>query len=343
MTRHNGEAGGEAAVGDRHAGIRGAGNGRGDARNNLVCDSRLGECHCLFPTTPEYKGVTTLQTHNGLDPTASVDQKSIDLALRGRLARPLSYIEHLGGRWGQSKKGLASQSVVDENLRPFEQLGPAKGDEVGCPGPGADEMDSHGGQSAPRHSKVDLPDRVCQDKVEFMSGAGSAVRAVEPHGGALGLAELVAIAQHWAPLVVGSATPSSHGEPRWYRRLEWNDQFEVWVLGWDHAQGTDFHDHGGSAGAVQVVEGTLIEARPTASGVRRRTVRRGHTLAFDGAAVHDVTNARHGPSLSVHVYSPPLTTMTYYDVEATSGAARPRQTVTVDSPESGAVDLTGLL
>ena len=47
---------------------------------------------------------------------------------------------------------------------------------------------------------------------------------------------------------------------RWYHRLHVADDHEVWLLTWLPGQGTDWHDHGGSAGAFHVFGGTLTEA-----------------------------------------------------------------------------------
>src|SRR4051812_19245604 len=46
---------------------------------------------------------------------------------------------------------------------------------------------------------------------------------------------------------------------RWYKRLAGEDDLEVWALTWLPGQGTDLHDHGGSAGAIVVRTGELTE------------------------------------------------------------------------------------
>src|ERR1700710_1877415 len=43
---------------------------------------------------------------------------------------------------------------------------------------------------------------------------------------------------------------------RWYHRLAAADDHEVWLLTWLPGQGTDLHDHGGSAGAFHVLSGS---------------------------------------------------------------------------------------
>lgn len=155
---------------------------------------------------------------------------------------------------------------------------------------------------------------------------------LRPMPAALSLAELVRIARDWVPRL-GAHGGSGQPDRRWYVRLERTDDYEVWLLGWNHVQATDFHDHGGSSGAVVVAAGALVERRPVAQGRRaaQRMLRRGETVSFGPEAVHDVTNAGLGPSLSVHAYSPPLESMTYYDL--VDGAAVAREVVAVDGPE----------
>src|SRR6478735_8039498 len=45
-----------------------------------------------------------------------------------------------------------------------------------------------------------------------------------------------------------------------------DDELEVWVLGWCAGQATELHDHDGCAGAVYVVEGSLVEDRVAGIG-----------------------------------------------------------------------------
>jgi hypothetical protein len=46
----------------------------------------------------------------------------------------------------------------------------------------------------------------------------------------------------------------------------------------------------------------------------RHELHAGATLGFGAGHVHDVTNESDGHALSLHVYSPALTTMTFYDI-----------------------------
>jgi Cysteine dioxygenase type I len=92
-----------------------------------------------------------------------------------------------------------------------------------------------------------------------------------------------------------------HG--RWYEQIRLADDYEVWLISWMPGQSTGFHDHGGTNGAFGV-------ATPLVNRVSSGTVR-----SFGPRHVHDVTNS--SPStvaVSVHAYSPPLSSMTRYNL-----------------------------
>lgn len=93
-------------------------------------------------------------------------------------------------------------------------------------------------------------------------------------------------------------------------RLVATEAYEVWVIGWTPGQGVRPHDHGGSSAAVVVTDGELLEVDLLAN---RRRLQPGNVLRLGPGIVHDVVNHSNAPATSVHVYSPPLTEMTYYD------------------------------
>lgn len=97
---------------------------------------------------------------------------------------------------------------------------------------------------------------------------------------------------------------------RWYKRLAWDNDHEVWLLSWLPGQRTGFHDHGGSVGAFTVARGVLRErAAPGRRPGPSVPVRRGEARSFGPWYVHDVINASVQPAVSVHAYSPPLASM----------------------------------
>jgi mannose-6-phosphate isomerase-like protein (cupin superfamily) len=122
---------------------------------------------------------------------------------------------------------------------------------------------------------------------------------------------------------------------RWYAQLRSTPLYDVWLLSWEPGQATELHDHGGSSGAFHVLTGELREtvAVGTSTSVRLsdRTLGAGRTVAFGATHVHDVAHAGDGPSASLHVYSPPLHSMSYYDT--TGGTLRRRDTVATSVPE----------
>lgn len=130
---------------------------------------------------------------------------------------------------------------------------------------------------------------------------------------------------HLATAARYAADPDSwpvapHFDPldRWYHRLAQHREYEVWLLTWLPGQGTDLHDHGGSAGAFHVVAGKLTEDTVAeTSGVARMTVRslgEGIGRRFGPRHIHRITNRSDRPAISVHVYGPALSTMTRYRI-----------------------------
>jgi hypothetical protein len=138
-------------------------------------------------------------------------------------------------------------------------------------------------------------------------GAGGA-RMTRPE-----LAELVdAVARQEG---VWRAAVHHDPEQRWYGRLYRSQNVELWLIGWEQGQDTRFHDHGGSSGAFVVVQGRLSEEYGYVErwhGTHRRTHRLGRACSFGPEYVHNLGNDVAEPATSVHAYSPPLSTMTYY-------------------------------
>jgi predicted metal-dependent enzyme (double-stranded beta helix superfamily) len=121
----------------------------------------------------------------------------------------------------------------------------------------------------------------------------------------------------WQPLI--RFDPIS----RHYARLASERDFEAWLLTWVPGQGTDWHDHGGSAGAFITVQGTLTEQQamvrsdgPPRVVPGRRELPAGALRPFGTKHIHKVTNNALEPAVSLHVYSPALVEMNAYQVNA---------------------------
>jgi predicted metal-dependent enzyme (double-stranded beta helix superfamily) len=105
-------------------------------------------------------------------------------------------------------------------------------------------------------------------------------------------------------------------EKRWYIRLAHSDVHEVWLLTWLAGQQTGFHDHGDSAGAFLIASGCLTErvtrkGRPETTGISLQT---GAVRSFGPHYIHDVSNDSIDPAVSIHAYSPPLSSMRRFEV-----------------------------
>jgi predicted metal-dependent enzyme (double-stranded beta helix superfamily) len=137
---------------------------------------------------------------------------------------------------------------------------------------------------------------------------------VRPVLGALGLLDLVAdyVAETAAVLPVAPANLTA----RHYELLERSDHVEIWAIHWPQGQGLELHDHGGSVGALWVVNGSLEEHYvQVGRAVGRRSIVAGGGAAFGPRYVHDVVNVGADPVTSVHAYSPPMESMNFYRQE----------------------------
>jgi predicted metal-dependent enzyme (double-stranded beta helix superfamily) len=114
-------------------------------------------------------------------------------------------------------------------------------------------------------------------------------------------------------------------EQRTHSLLLGTPAYDVWLLGWAPGQGIPLHDHGGSAGAITVVEGRLVEvyADEDHGDVLSTRVLEpgGRVVTFGRRHRHGVSNLHDGPATSIHVYSPPLALMTYYDGEGSAATS----------------------
>jgi hypothetical protein len=107
-------------------------------------------------------------------------------------------------------------------------------------------------------------------------------------------------------------------DERYFVQLYRDPHVDIWLICWLNAQDTGYHDHDISSGAVYVCDGVLAEDRFHFDGELLREASREHTAGstfdFDAAYIHRM---RHpgggGPATSVHVYSPALWRMGYYE------------------------------
>jgi hypothetical protein len=101
------------------------------------------------------------------------------------------------------------------------------------------------------------------------------------------------------------------GERSWVE-LDSSPYLQIWLLAWPAGTHTEWHDHGESAGAFLTVSGTLLEQTAHGHRRRQRTLGAGEGRSFGPNHIHHVANVGVLPALSVHLYTPRLTTMTRY-------------------------------
>ena len=108
---------------------------------------------------------------------------------------------------------------------------------------------------------------------------------------------------------------ATNGKSSWWLLLHRAANFEVKVLTWDCDVASDWHDHGGSSGAIAVTQGALYERHRAADHVNviARCYGTGQYTSFGPDYVHDVVLQSDEPAVSIHVYSPPLSGLTFYD------------------------------
>jgi quercetin dioxygenase-like cupin family protein len=156
----------------------------------------------------------------------------------------------------------------------------------------------------------------------------AAQRALHPSGRTVGIDILSAIASGLATVTVPwELADGEQSTERQYQRVLATPEYEAWVICWPSGGSLDLHDHGGSAGAFSVVSGQLDEVTIEGGATVVRTYSAGDTASFGASRVHAVANRGARVATSVHVYSPPLSTMVYYENDDGGGEpARRRRT-----------------
>ena len=108
--------------------------------------------------------------------------------------------------------------------------------------------------------------------------------------------------------------PGGDASTRSFELIARTPTYEAWVIAWPTGGGIELHDHGGSSGAFCVVSGELDEtvARLSSPVRRHRRHGQGTGAVFGPSHIHDIVNGSGARAISVHVYTPHLTTMTFY-------------------------------
>jgi quercetin dioxygenase-like cupin family protein len=111
----------------------------------------------------------------------------------------------------------------------------------------------------------------------------------------------------WSPLV------RHDPEERIYEEIYRDEHLSAWLICWMPGQGTGLHDHAGSAGAVTVVSGAVLEQRLGPLGdLLGNVYSRGEVFDVTSGVVHRVRHHGVAPATTLHAYSPPLDAMGSY-------------------------------
>ena len=121
----------------------------------------------------------------------------------------------------------------------------------------------------------------------------------------------------WRPHVAFGEDEADGGR-RHYVCLHRDAHVDVWLLCWNTASDTGWHDHDVSSGAVVVAQGALVERNLTLGAPGAGTdiateITAGYGYAFGPDHIHRLTG-RDAGSVSLHAYSPPLWRMGQYAV-----------------------------
>ena len=130
-------------------------------------------------------------------------------------------------------------------------------------------------------------------------------------------AGLAAVSMPWE--LTGELTGAACSTERSYELLLATETYDAWLIHWPVGTGLEAHDHGGSTGAFAVVSGVLDEDVERDGETVTRRVGVGESIAFGGDHVHAVVNRGATGATSVHVYSPPLSSMSFYRESADGG------------------------
>ena len=134
-----GDGGSEIPMGKRDAGIGGAGEGRGNAGNDLVGHLGLVESRHFLGATPEYKGVPTLQPEHPLALSGLLHEKFADLLLgHGVTAGLLADVDPFAILRNFFEQERVDQVVVDHDLASGHEPHRLDGDEIKVAGTGPD-------------------------------------------------------------------------------------------------------------------------------------------------------------------------------------------------------------
>jgi hypothetical protein len=123
--------------------------------------------------------------------------------------------------------------------------------------------------------------------------------------------------------------------------------YDVWLITWPDGSGMASHDHGGVRSVLHVIDGELVEVftdHVDGQVPAARVLRRGDSTCAKTSFIHDLANRSGADATTLHVYSPPLTDVSFFDVHPAGGDfERLRTTAAADRvPRASSNDLPPL-
>jgi predicted metal-dependent enzyme (double-stranded beta helix superfamily) len=147
-------------------------------------------------------------------------------------------------------------------------------------------------------------------------------------------------AQVQAPVPLDDGDPAA---PRSVRLLA-TASYDVWLITWPDGSGLEPHDHGGVRSVLHVVDGELVEIvadHVDRQPPRARVLRQGDTVAAKPSFIHDLVNRSGADATSLHVYSPPLAEVSFFDLHTDTECERLRTTAVMgQTPQASSHDST---
>jgi len=174
-------------------------------------------------------------------------------------------------------------------------------------------------------------------KMDMVDASSRVAYLLHPAAGYPSLAEddLAQVLDFATGLVSANGLELQPSGLRRYVRLFRTQAVEAWGIAWASSTYLGLHDHGGSTAAYHVVAGTLVEASTSLSTrdpLITRALQTGTRNSLGPDHVHELWNPSPTPALSVHVYSPPLHSMSFYTDEASNYLSNFRTETEADWP-----------
>ncbi len=142
------------AVGERNAGIGGAGDGGGDAGNHLEADAVRAQEFQLFAAAAEHEWVAALQPYHAATGPGVFQHQAVNLFLPGAMAlRRLADLDEVRAVPSQAQDLRADQAVVQHHLGLTQCAQRMPGEQARIAGAGADQAHVAGRQRADRAAR----------------------------------------------------------------------------------------------------------------------------------------------------------------------------------------------